>query len=390
MAKKLVVAWLFGGRSTEHEVSVITALQAFEHLDKVKYQVIPIYVSKAGDFYTSPKFLDLKNFQDVDHLLLFASKIILGRKNDTAGFFTQGLFPTFTPLDLAFPLFHGSFGEDGSIQGLLETYQLPYVGFNVSASAVAMDKALAKAVFLALKLPIGKFVSVNRADFYQDGDKTLNLVEQTVNYPVFVKPQTLGSSIGVNRARDRDSLSFAIEVASTYCDKVLIEEAFEDCIEVNCAALGYRDIQASVCEQPVKSQDLLSFADKYQRGGGKGSKGAGMASMTRVIPAPISDKLTREIQETTIKIFKALDGCGVARVDYFVDQKRNKFWVNEINSPPGSLAFYLWGKSGIKYSKLLDLLISYTLKRAADQQKTQYTFESGLLSEMAKQGGTKY
>jgi D-alanine-D-alanine ligase len=181
-------------------------------------------------------------------------------------------------------------------------------------------------------------------------------------------------------------------VAAVYADKILIEEAFEDCIEVNCSALGYGDeVEASVCEQPIATSKVLSFQDKYLRGGGKGSKGAGgMETLTRIIPAPITKKLTREIQDATIEIFKALDGCGVARVDFFVDPKKEKFWVNEVNSPPGSLAFYLWERSGLPYPKLLDKLIEYALKRDQDKSKTQYVFESGLLSQMAHASGSKH
>lgn len=398
MNKKLVVGLFFGGRSVEHEVSVITALQAYENLDKSKYEVIPVYVSKDGKFYTNPKFLDLKNFKDVEGLLLSSTKITLGRKDSgqarmtQTGFFTQGLFPKFIPIDIAFPLFHGSFGEDGSIQGLFEIYQIPYVGFNVTGSAIAMDKVLSKALFKELGFEVAKYTYINRTSWVKDQKRCIKEIQNVLSFSMFVKPATLGSSIGVQKAKNEDELSFAIEVASTYCHKIIIEEAFgEDIIEVNCSALGYgADVRASVCEQPIKSEELLSFADKYQKGGSKGSKSSGnMAAMSRKIPAPFSEKLTKEIQDSTIKIFKAFDECGVARVDFFVDPKLEKFWVNEINSPPGSLAYYLWEKSGIKYKDLLDKLIEYAIKRYEDQKKTTYVFESGLLSQMAIKGGSK-
>lgn len=390
---KLKIGWFFGGRSCEHEVSVITALQAFENLNKEKYEVIPIYVSKAGDFYcearsllhTNPKFLNIKNYQDIDSLLLSSTKIIITKN----GFFSWGLVKKFTPLDLAFPLFHGSFGEDGAFQGLMEISQIPYAGFDVTNAALSMDKVAQKALFLSLGLSLGKYLSFKRFDWIKNKNKVLAEIKSKLKFPMIVKPAALGSSIGINRAADIDSLNFGIEVATFYDDKILIEEAFENIIEVNCSALGYEDIKASVCEMPNASSDVLSFADKYQKGGGKGSKGAGMASLSRIIPAPISSSLTKKIQEATIKIFKAMDGCGVARVDYFADKKNEKFWVNEINSPPGSLSFYLWEKSGIPYSKLLDLLIEFALKRTEDQKKTQYTFNTTLLSDMAVKGGAK-
>lgn len=388
MSNKIKLGLFFGGRSTEHEVSVITALQAYENLDKDKYEVIPVYVSKTGQFYSSPKFLELKNYKNLDSLLLSAARELIGNKGNSGGLVEQKLLPKFTPIDVAFPLFHGTFGEDGCVQGLFEMYGIPYVGFNVTGAALSMDKAVQKAVYESIGLNVGKYTSFNRYEWLDDPKKVLKQVQNSLKYPMFVKPATLGSSIGINRATDEDSLSFAIEVASVYCDKLLVEECFENVIEVNCSALGYREVEASVCEMPVASGEALSFQDKYMRGG-KGSKGAGMASLSRVIPAPISPKLTKQIQEATINIFKELDGCGVARVDYFVDKKSEKFWVNEINTPPGSLAFYLWEKSGLKYRDLLDKLVEFALERKKDREKTQYVFESGLLQQMATKGGSR-
>lgn len=382
---KLKVGLFFGGRSTEHEVSVLTALQAYENLDLGKYEVIPIYVSKAGDFCTNPKFFDLKSFKDVESLLLFSTKIIFVK----GGLKTSGFFSKIIPLDVAFLAFHGSFGEDGCVQGLLEMYQIPYTGFNVTSSAVAMDKVVSKALFKELGLPVCEYIEVKRIDWLKDAKRCLKEVTDKLKFPLFVKPATIGSSIGVNKAKGEDSLSFALEIAFAYAEKTLVEKTFEGLIEVNCSALGYEEVKASVCESPVSSEEILSFADKYQKGGGKGPKGAGMASLSRIIPAPISEKLTKQIQEATIKVFKALDGSGVARVDYFVDKKAEKFWINEINSLPGSFAFYLWERSGVKFSELLDKLIEFALKRAKNQKKTQYTFESGLLSDMAQKGGVK-
>jgi D-alanine-D-alanine ligase len=409
MNKKITVGLFFGGRSVEHEVSVISALQAYKHLDKSKYDVIPIYIDKTGHFYSHPKLLDIKNYKDINALLFSATQLVPANKQSVSasksgqgGFIEQGMFKKFKPIDVALPIFHGSFGEDGAIQGLFEIYQVPYVGLNVTNSAVAMDKAISKALFKELDLPVGKYIEVKRLDWWNDQKSCLDMITGKHNMsslrkrndtvkglkgPWFVKPATGGSSIGAGKAKNEDELQFAIEVASVYSEKIMIEEAFENVIEVNCSALGYEDIRASVCEMPIpSSKDVLSFSDKYQRGG-KGSKGAGgMESLTREIPAPISKKLTTLIQDATVKIFKAIDGCGVARIDYFVDPKKEKFWVNEVNSPPGSLAFYLWEKSdpALSYTELLDQLIEMALKRAENQKKTTYVFESGLLSQMAE------
>jgi D-alanine-D-alanine ligase len=389
---KLTIGFFFGGKSTEHEVSVITGIQAFENLDLEKYDVIPIYVSKTGQFYSNPKLLDLKSYRDVKNLILSSSETTAIQKNGQGGLLEPKLMPRFTPIDLAFPLFHGSFGEDGCIQGVFETFQIPYVGFNVMGSAVAMDKVIAKAIFQSLGLNIGKYFVISRNDWIEDSKKCLVDIQKNLKYPLVIKPADGGSTIGISKAKNEDELNFGIEVASTYSDKILIEELFNDCIEVNCAALGYKKVIPSLCEMPIASGDVLSYEDKYMKGnkGSKGgSKAAGMASLSRKIPAPISKELTKKIQDATIKVFKALEGCGVARIDYFVDPKTEKFWINEVNSPPGSLAFYLYEPMGISYKEELDIMIEAALERFKDQSKTRFTFDSPLLEQMAKAGGLK-
>lgn len=388
MKQKLKVGLFFGGRSTEHEVSVITALQAYENLDKEKYDVIPIYVSKQEEFFTSSRFLDIKNYKDINSLLLSSKKVILSTKQSLGGILYTGLLQKFQPLDIAFPAFHGSFGEDGCIQGLFEIYQIPYVGFNVLGSALGMDKIAQKAIFTEIGLNVGKYTRIRRQDWVNDPERCLKEIAQVLEFPLFVKPANIGSTIGANKAKTKEELEFNIEVAATYSDKILIEEAFGGgIIEINCATMGYRDPKPSLCEMPLRNSDTLSYDDKYKRGnkGIKGgSKASGMASQDRVIPAPISDKLSKQIQEATVKIFKALDGCGVSRVDYFVDKKKEKFWVNEINTIPGSLSFYLYTPLGIQYTELLDDVIQAALDRFEDQKKTQYSFDSDLLELMAK------
>lgn len=380
---KLKVGLLFGGKSVEHEVSVISALQAYENIDNEKYEIIPIYLSKAGEFFTNPKFLYIKNYKDFHALIYSSTQIVLANKNGKGGFLKQGFLKKFEPIDIAFPLFHGSFGEDGCIQGLFEMYSIPYVGLDVTASAVAMDKIMSKALFKELGLEVGKYTWINRNDWISESLNCIKKIKSELKFPMFIKPATGGSSIGAGKAVDEDSLQFAIEVASAFSERIIIEESFsKDIIEVNCSALGYRKIKASVCEQPVKSDELLTFSDKYMKGG-KGKRAGGMETLSRIIPAPIPSSLTKKIQDATIKVFKTLNGCGVARIDFFFDPKKEKFWINEVNSPPGSLAFYLWEKSGVSYKELLDKLIEQALERAKDREKTTYVFESGLLELMA-------
>lgn len=389
MSSKLKIGLFFGGRSTEHEVSVITALQAYENLDLNKYEVIPIYVDKSGGFYTNQKFLNIKNYRDLPSLLLSSSKVIVGSKNGKGGLWSMGVLPRFTPIGIAFPALHGSFGEDGCIQGAFEIYKIPYVGFNVIGSALGMDKITQKALFKEWFLNVGAYTWIKRISWIENPKRCLKEIQNIVKFPMYVKPANIGSTIGVNKAKNMEELEFAIEVASAYSDKILVEEAIsgENIIEINCAALGYSHVKISVCEMPIRTSDALSYDDKYKRGG-KGSKGSsksmGMASLDRVIPAPISDTLTKEIQDATFRIFTGMDGCGVARVDYFVDKTAEKFWINEINTIPGSLSFYLFEPLGIRYKELLDIIIQAGLERFEDQKKTQYSFNSDLLKLMAK------
>lgn len=376
---KLVLGLFFGGKSVEHEISIITASQVLNNLNKSKYNIIPIYISKEGEFYTNPKFNEIKNFKDIDYLLLSSTKMNLGRNKKRAGLFREGIFGNFTPIDIAFPIFHGTYGEDGSIQGLFEMLKIPYVGFGVVGSAVGMDKILSKYLFKSLDLPIIDFIEIKRENWLSEPKKVTEKIIKKVKFPLFVKPVNLGSSIGVNRATDKDSLSFAIEVAFVYSEKVIIEKSIENIKEVNCSVLGYKNPKASVCEMPISTGDILSFADKYISGGSKGSKSLGMASLSRIIPAPIGRDLSRKIQNTSIEIFKAMDGCGVARIDFFVDERNNTFYANEINTIPGSLSYYLWEKSGVKFKDMLDNLVNFAVEREKDREKTQYTFKSSIL-----------
>lgn len=385
---KLALGLFFGGKSTEHEISIITANQVLNNLNKNKYDIIPIYVSKNGDFYTNSKFNDVKNFKDINYLLLSSTKIDLVRNRNRVGILKEGFFRNFTPIDIAFPAFHGAYGEDGCIQGLFETLGIPYTGFNVAGSALGMDKILSKYLLRSLNLPTIDFKGIKRSNWLSNPQKTIEEVTKRLQFPLFVKPATLGSSIGVNKVLDKDSLKFAMEVAFTYSEKVIIEKAIENIKEVNCSVLGYKDPKASVCEMPIPKGDILSFTDKYKSGGPKGSKTSGMASLSRIIPAPINRALSKKIQDASIEIFKAMDGCGVARIDFFADPKNNTFYVNEVNTMPGSLSYYLWEKSGIGFKEMLDKIIEYGFEREKDKEKTQYTFDSNILSELGK-GGLK-
>lgn len=392
----LRVGMIFGGRSVEHEVSVLTAHQAIAALPRDKYTPVPIYISKAGQWFTGDALLDLKNFRDLETLQTQAEPIIFSPDATQPGLLTRraperkGIFggrapaeQTIEPLDVAFPLLHGSHGEDGTVQGLLELADLPYVGCGVEASAIGMDKLMTKIALRAAGVPVLPDFALSRARWQREADAVVEEIEALFPYPVFVKPVSLGSSIGVARAEDRATLRFAIDVAATYDSRVMVEPAQENIVEINCSVLGNdTEARASVCERPI-SAGTLSYEEKYLKGGkgGKGSEGSkGMQSARRVIPADISDELTQAIQRRAIQAFRAIGAAGVSRVDFLVRPEEDTFYVNEINTLPGSLSFYLWEPSGVPFPELLTTLIGYAQARYREKRRSTFSFSSSLLS----------
>jgi D-alanine-D-alanine ligase len=287
-----------------------------------------------------------------------------------------------------FPIVHGTFGEDGTLQGLLELAGVAYVGAGVVGSAVGMDKIVMKAAFQAQGLPTVNHLWFTRRRWQSAADDVADEIERTLRFPLFVKPANLGSSIGITKATDRASLVEAVEVAAHYDRRLLVEESFEGGIEVNCSVLGNDEPQASVCEQPIRWTEILSYEDKYLRGGkGKGAedtRGEGMASLTRRIPAPIPPDLAAEVQRMAVEAFKAVDAAGVARIDFLVDPVSGRIAVNEINTLPGSLSFYLWEPSGLPFPALIDRLIELALERHRERQQTSYSFDSSLLQKFSR------
>ncbi|HZS01554.1 MAG TPA: D-alanine--D-alanine ligase family protein [Chloroflexota bacterium] len=422
---KTRLAVIFGSRSVEHEVSVITAQQIMAAAAD-KYELVPIYITKQGEWLTGPALLDLETFRAPGRLERVERAYLAPAPGQRAlvrldggglGLFRRGGGPE---LDIVFPAVHGTHGEDGTLQGLLELADLPYVGAGVAAAAVGMDKLLMKAAFQAAGLPVVEARGYTRAEYQRAPDRVLDDIEQAIGYPAFVKPAVLGSSIGVARAGNRDDLRFALEVACSYGRRLLVERAVEPLIEVNCAVLGNDDPVASVCEQPVSTEGVLSFADKYLRAakeaptppaplpvreggearrnqppappflgreggpGGLGPKGAAQAS--RLIPAPISEALTTRIQQLAVAAFRAIDCAGIARVDFLVSPDEQQVYVNEINTMPGSLSFYLWEPSGVPFPALVDRLVTLALERHADKQRTTYSYETDLLQRSSLGG----
>lgn len=389
------VGMLFGGRSVEHEVSVITAHQAIAALPRDRYTPVPIYISKSGQWFTGDALLDLQNFTDLDKLASLAEPVMFSADPTRPGLIhepapeTGRLFGrkspqrTFEPIDIAFPLLHGSNGEDGTLQGLLELADMAYVGSDVAASAVGMNKVLTKIVLRAAGIPVVDDYPFTRAEWEQASDKVVETVESRFGYPVYVKPVSLGSSIGVARADERATLEDAITVAATYDAHIMVEPAQVNIVEINCSVLGAgASARASVCEHPV-SDGLLSYEDKYLNGG----KSAGMSGGKHIIPADLDASLTEAIQSAAVKTFAAIGASGVARIDFLVRPDESTFVVNEINTLPGSLSFYLWEPSGVPFPDLLTKLIELGQARHREKRRTTYTFSSSLLQINPLLGG---
>lgn len=400
----LTVGVAFGGVSPEHEVSVISALQAVEHLDRAKYRPYPIYIAKSGAWYTGPHLFDIERYRDLDAVVREAVPVhfehTAGRGVEAvaqrAGFFAR---PERTHLDVVFLGLHGGPGENGAIQGLCEAFGVPYTGSGVFGSALGMDKVITKMLCRDQGIPVVDWVAFRESDWAGREDDWLEKIEQALGYPCVVKPARLGSSIGISFARDRQRLEAGIEEALRYDEKVVVEYAVRNLREVNCSVLGdVHEAQASVLEEPVRSEDeaLLTFAEKYQRGGGE-AKGRprraqkrggaeGMASLDRRIPAPLSEEQTREIQALGVRVFQLFECAGVARIDFMIDGETGQVYFNEINTIPGSFSFYLWDPSGVPFPSLLDRLIGLALQRHRQEHGRIRSYETNLLSERSLRG----
>lgn len=376
---------IFGGRSVEHDVSIVSAHQVMAVLSE-RHEVIPIYVTREGRWLSAPGLNDLDVYKDGRSEAVGEDAHIPPVSGfgglHVAGGRLKG--PQKIALDVVVPAIHGTFGEDGTLQGLLELADLPYVGSGVLSSAVGMDKVAMKAAFKSAALPTVRDVLAEPEDLADIGG-LIERIENEIGYPAFVKPTHLGSSVGIGKAKDRTSLEHAIDVARSYDHRLLIERSMEGCIEINCSVLGGADTEprVSVCEQPIAWEEFLSFSDKYLRGGksGGGAKGEGMASLERRIPAPLSDELTAKVQANALEAFRAVGAAGVARIDQFVDESSGETWVMEINTVPGSFSFYLWEASGTSFETLMDTLLDIAMRTHAQRSELMFSFESGMLGK---------
>ena len=396
---KMNIAVFFGSRSCEHDVSIVSALQCIEATKAAGFNVTPVYISRDGLWYTGEPLENIETFREFNPMTKGITRVTLDVTANAgdlwawppqrAGLFAKVPAPL-CHIDCVIPVFHGWHGEDGTIQGLLEMANIPYASSGVLGSAIGMDKIAMKQILRGAGYPVLDFVWFTREQIKKDRKAVVARVEKEIKYPAFIKPAALGSSIGVSRAKNREELERALDVAASYDRRILVEVGVVHPVEINCAAVGYgEDVRASVCEMPVPSSNdtFLDFWQKYLRNAStKGEDSRGMKSLSRVVPAPIGDELTGRIQTMTCDIFKLLDCCGTVRVDFILDQN-DMLFVNEPNTIPGSLAFYLWKASGLDFPKLIEKMVEDALRAHADKNSSVFAYDSSILKKVA--AGTK-
>ena len=386
---KKQIGVIFGSRSCEREVAIISAVQLMRHADREKYDIIPVYISEDGNWYTGDKLKEIQTYKPfhpdqkgiirVFPDLSSGSGALLTVRKDS-GLFARERTEIAARIDAYIIVMHGLNGEDGTLQGLMELINVPYTSTGVAGSALGMDKIMMKQFFQGAGLPVLPGLSFTRSGFSREREAVLNKVEKELGFPVFVKPANLGSSIGVSRADDTESLADSLELAFEYDRRVLVEKGLDRPIELNCSVMGYDDVvEASPIEMPLNNDEFLDFKDKYLASGGS----KGMASLHRVLPAPIEEELKNEIQEMSRTIFRMLDCKGVVRIDYMFDKHSEKLYITEINTIPGSLAFYLWENAGIPYSTLIDRMIDFAEKAHADKNQSNYAYSSDILKNVS-------
>lgn len=388
---KTKVAMLFGGKSVEHEVSVITGIQALLAMDNDKYDVTAVYMNKKNEMYVGDDIGKIESYKDIDGLIARSHRVIPVNndgKVQLVSYPPKKFGKNITiDVDVVFPAVHGTNVEDGALQGFLKTIGVPFVGCDVTASAVGMDKYITKMILKEAGVPVLDAKIFTLSD-YEDMELLADRIEKDIGYPVIIKPVNLGSSVGISVAGDRVELFNSIDDAFRYASKILAEHAITNLREINCSVLGdENEAEASECEEPLHTKDILSYEDKYVNNA-KGSGSKGMASVSRKIPAEISEDLREQIRSTAVKSFKALGCNGVSRIDFMIDEDTGKLYFNEINTIPGSLAFYLWEPLGVPYSELLDRMIKLAMKRVRTESGLTFTFDTNILNS-ASLGGSK-
>lgn len=399
---KIRLALIYGSRTCEHDVSIISALQAAQHVNPDDYDLIYVYIDQNGEWYTGEKLADISLYRNFDKRAVVRvipmgaeGKLRLMQHPDDK-LLPIGRLRQIAEADVVMPVMHGMNGEDGTLQGMLELWNIPYTSSGVLGSALGMDKIAMKRMFRACGFPVLKDVCVERSEWKRNRAGVLSRVMNELSFPVYVKPSNLGSSIGINRADNKNGLEDAIDIAVSYDRRVQVETGIQDLMEINCAVLGYGgDAMASVTEMPVRWSDFLSFDEKYLRGAkgsAKGTKSApskGMSSLSRQMPAPISPELTHRVEELAVDAFKALDCKGVARIDFLYDKAADELYIGEINTIPGSLAFYLWEGRGISFERMIDMMVEYAFRANADRNENVFSYHSAILNGASGAKGAK-
>ncbi len=380
----LTIGVFFGSGSVEHDISIITANLIISGLKGLEYNVVPVYISKQGKWCLGEDLGDLKKFADPGKKIEEQGeyKEYFLDMEESVGkmvFRKKGIMGKTVTIDLAFPALHGTYGEDGTIQGLFEMFGVPYVGCGVTASAISMDKALTKIMMRDAGIPTTKFTYFYKTLWDQaDGKKAIiEDIGKSLKYPLIVKPAHLGSSIGIGKAKDEKELEQKVEVAAYYDSKIVVEELVEDLMDVTCCLIGNDQPKASELQESLFTLDLFSFEDKYLKEGGAQT---GKSQRSVVIPARLDATMTAGIKEAAIQVYKILECSGIARVDFLVNRSTNKFFANEVNPLPGTLYHHLWQASGLEFPDLLKELIKFAQEKSQQKKLVNYSFESSVLT----------
>jgi D-alanine-D-alanine ligase len=385
VVNKKNIGIIFGGSSTEHEVSIITGLQVLHTIDNEKYNAIPIYVSKDGAWYTGDKLREIETFKTLETIPQNAHNVQLIYSPDVAlvskrPWILGPLKIKKYAIDVFFPCFHGGFGENGAFQGLFDISGVPYVGSGVLGSALGMDKVLAKKVYDSSGVHGADYQVYSRQAINENSSEIAGFVEEKFNYPVFVKPAVGGSSVGVSKAKNTNELLNALELAAVFDSRVLVEQGIENAKEINISVVGNSgsELMTSACEEVFHAGDFLTYDDKYKGGSGKSQ---GMASTKRKVPADLTDAEKTSIEQIAKKVFESLTCFGLARIDFLVKKDTHEVFVIEINTIPGSYSFYLWEAVGLKFKDLISKLIDLAESRFCETQKDTTVFETNILKD---------
>ena len=405
---KIKVGVFFGGKSVEHEISIISMIEATLRLNEDKYEIVPIYITKEGVMYTGEDLLDLEMYRDIPVLLKRCYKVSIvndGKKVNVvrfpAPFIGKRVLNT---IDVAFPIVHGTNAEDGTMAGFLNLLDIPFVGPDILASSLGMDKIVMKKVLKESGIPVVDYVGFYSMEYIKDEEKILKEIEEKLKYPLIVKPGNLGSSVGIKKVKDKTELEKAINFAMEFADRVIVENCVSKLKEINCAVIGnITESEATECEEPILAGEILSYTDKYvgdrktkggkigavkgpRKGGGKEAGGINNSTEGKKLPADIPNKTRDEIQRLAKETFKVLGCSGISRVDFLIDEEIDKIYVNEINTIPGSLSWYLFEASGKKFEDELEEAIDIAIKRYNDRKKLTFSYDQNIL---ALTGGLK-